>query len=153
MPLLLFISGAGTYMALGKRTPGQFRLERFKRLFVPLIFGMLVIVPPQIYYERIGQYANYWEFYKTVFSFIPYPKGSLSWHRLWFILYVFIYSLIAIPLLKFLRSPNSEKLRTKTLQLLGSPAGLLFIPSVFILLTQIFLRPHFPEETHDLMKE
>ncbi|HNF78826.1 MAG TPA: acyltransferase family protein, partial [Cyclobacteriaceae bacterium] len=23
MPLLLFISGAGTYMALGKRTPGQ----------------------------------------------------------------------------------------------------------------------------------
>lgn len=24
MPLLLFISGAGTYMALGKRTPGQF---------------------------------------------------------------------------------------------------------------------------------
>jgi hypothetical protein len=114
---------------------------------------MLVIVPPQIYYERIGQYANYWEFYKTVFSFIPYPKGSLSWHRLWFILYVFIYSLIAIPLLKFLRSPNSEKLRTKTLQLLGSPAGLLFIPSVFILLTQIFLRPHFPEETHDLMKE
>jgi peptidoglycan/LPS O-acetylase OafA/YrhL len=39
MPLLLFISGAGTYMAMGKRTPGQFRVERFKRLVVPLIVG------------------------------------------------------------------------------------------------------------------
>jgi glucan biosynthesis protein C len=154
MPLLLFISGAGTYIALGKRTLSQFRTERFKRLFVPLIFGMLVIVPPQIYYERIGQYINYWEFYKTVFQFKPYPEGgSLSWHHLWFILYLFIYSLMAIPLLKYLRSPNSEKFRSKLLRLLGSPAGLLFIPSFFILVTQIFLRPYFPEETHDLMKD
>src|ERR1700759_716026 len=35
MPLLLFISGAGTYMALGKRTKGQFASERFRRLFIP----------------------------------------------------------------------------------------------------------------------
>ena len=34
MPLLLFISGAGTYMALGKRTPKQFARERFRRLFI-----------------------------------------------------------------------------------------------------------------------
>ena len=51
MPLLLFISGAGTYMALGKRSPAQFAGERFKRLFIPLLFGMFVVVPPQIYYE------------------------------------------------------------------------------------------------------
>lgn len=151
MPLLLFISGAGTYLALGKRTAGEFRKERFKRLFIPLLFGMLVIVPPQIYFERINQYANYWEFYKTVFHFKPYPEGgSLSWHHLWFILYLFIYSLIAIPLLKFLRSSNSEKFKMMALKLLSSPAGLLFIPSILILLTQIALRPYFPEETHDL---
>ena len=33
---------------------------------------------------------------------------------------------------------------------LSSPAGALFIPSVFILITQIILRPYFPDETHDL---
>src|SRR6185295_7923335 len=82
MPLLLFISGAGTYMALGKRTPGQFAGERFKRLFIPLIFGMFVIVPPQIYYEHILKYTGYLDFYKTVFEFKPYPKGSFSWHHL-----------------------------------------------------------------------
>jgi glucans biosynthesis protein C len=153
MPLLLFISGAGTYMALSKRTASEFRRERFKRLFIPLIFGMLVVVPPQIYYEHIKEYSSYWGFYKTVFNFVPYPKGSLSWHHLWFVLYLFIYSLLAIPLLQFLRSLHSENFKNAALKSLGSPAGMLLIPSVFILLTQIALRPYFPEETHDLAKD
>jgi glucans biosynthesis protein C len=154
MPLLLFISGAGTYMALGKRTPKQFAGERFKRLFIPLIFGMLVVVPPQIYFERISQYHGYWDFYKTVFQFKPYPEGgSLSWHHLWFILYLFIYSLMVIPLLKFLRAANSENFKNTALKILGNPAGLLLIPSIFILLTQIVLRPYFPEETHALRQD
>lgn len=153
MPLLLFISGAGTYMALGSRTAGQFRTDRFKRLFIPLLFGMFVVVPPQIYYERINQFASYFDFYKTVFEFKPYPEGSFSWHHLWFILYLFIFSLIALPFLKFLRSPNSEKFKSKVFLLLASPAGILLVPSIFILITQILLRPYFPEETHDLVHD
>jgi glucans biosynthesis protein C len=153
MPLLLFISGAGTYMALGKRTVGEFRKERYSRLLVPLIFGMFVIVPPQIYYERITQFNGYWDFYKTVFNFIPYPKGSLSWHHLWFILYLLIYSMIALPFLKYLRSPKSEDFKQKCLWLLSSPATMLFIPSILILNTQFLLRPFFPEETHDLIHD
>jgi glucans biosynthesis protein C len=154
MPLLLFISGAGTYMALGKRSASEFRKERFKRLFIPLIFGMLVVVPPQIYYERIGQYANYWEFYKTVFQFKPYSAGgSFSWHHLWFILYLLIYSMIALPLLKYLRSEKSENFKKKCLWLLSSPAAMLFIPSLLILNSQFLLRPFFPEETHDLVHD
>jgi glucans biosynthesis protein C len=153
MPLLLFISGAGTYIALGKRTPKQFAGERFRRLFIPLVFGMFVVVPPQIYFEHIKEYSGYWGFYKTVFNFVPYPKGSFSWHHLWFILYLFLYSIMAIPLLKFLRSAHSEKLKSMAFKIFGSPAGMLFIPSTFILLTQIVLRPYFPEETHDLLKD
>lgn len=153
MPLLLFISGAGTLMALGKRTPSQFRRERFRRLFIPLVFGMFVVVPPQIYYEHIKEYNGYWDFYKTVFNFVPYPKGSFSWHHLWFILYLFIYSLLALPLLTFLRSERSVKFREKVFSFLSTPAGLLFIPSTLLLVTQILLRPFFPEETHDLIKD
>jgi hypothetical protein len=150
MPLLLFISGAGTYMALGKRSPSQYAGERFKRLFIPLIFGMFVIVPPQIYYEHITQYAGYWDFYKTVFEFQPYPQGSFSWHHLWFILYLLLYSLIMIPFLIFIRSEKSIAFREKVRVVLSSPSGALFIPSIFILITQIILRPYFPDETHDL---
>ena len=153
MPLLLFISGAGTYMAMGKRTPSQFASERFKRLFIPLVFGMFVVVPPQIYYEYISKYVSYWDFYKTVFEFKPYPPGSFSWHHLWFILYLLIFSLLAIPLLKFLRSSRSESFKSKVYSIFGIPAGLIFVPSTAILLTQILLRPYFPEETHDLVHD
>jgi len=150
MPLLLFISGAGTYMALGKRTPKQFAGERFRRLFIPLVFGMFVVVPPQIYYERIKEFSGYWEFYKTVFEFQPYPGGSFSWHHLWFILYLFLYSLILIPFLIYIRSPKSQLFRQKITSWLSSPAGILLIPSLFIFATQLLLRPYFPEEEHNL---
>lgn len=150
MPLLLFISGAGTYMALGKRTLGQFAGERFKRLFIPLVFGMFVVVPPQIYYEYIALYPDYLSFYKTVFEFQPYPTGSFSWHHLWFILYLFLYSLLMIPLLRFVRSPKSQAFKEKLFIVLSNPWGALLVPSVLILITQIMLRPYFPEETHDL---
>ena len=106
-------------MALGKRTPAQFRRERFRRLFIPLVFGMFVVVPPQIYYEHIKEYNSYWDFYKTVFNFVPYPKGSFSWHHLWFILYLLIYSLLALPLLTYLRSESSEKFKQKVFSLLS----------------------------------
>ncbi len=153
MPLLLFISGAGTYMALGKRSPGQFAKERFTRLFIPLVFGMFVIVPPQIYYEHIRDYNTYWDFYKTVFEFQPYPHGSFSWHHLWFIAYLLVYSLIAIPILVFLRSSNSLPVKEKIFKIVSSPAGILFVPAAVILITQILLRPYFPEQTHALIDD
>jgi peptidoglycan/LPS O-acetylase OafA/YrhL len=150
MPLLLFISGAGTYMALGKRSPRQYAGERMKRLFIPLVFGMFVVVPPQIYYEHISKYSGYWDFYKTVFEFQPYPQGSFSWHHLWFILYLLLYSLILLPFLIYIRSDRTKSFREKIGNWLSSPAGALLIPSTIILLTQIILRPYFPDETHDL---
>ena len=153
MPLLLFISGAGTYMALGKRTPNQFASERFKRLFIPLVFGMFVVVPPQIYYEHIKEYNSYWDFYKTVFDFKPYPGGSFSWHHLWFILYLFLYSLIAIPFLKYLHSEKSLRFRERVYKILSRPVTILFLPAIIILITQIILRPYFPEETHNLIHD
>ncbi len=153
MPLLLFISGAGTYLALSKRSGTQYAGERFKRLFIPLVFGMFVVVPPQIYYEHIREYNGYLDFYKTVFDFKPYPEGSFSWHHLWFVAYLFVYSLIALPFLLYLRSERSLAFRNWTKRLLASPAGVLFIPSALILLSQIILRPYFPEETHGLVDD
>ena len=53
LPILFTISGMGTYYALSKRNLRQFSWERGWRLGVPLLFGMLLIVPPQIYIERL----------------------------------------------------------------------------------------------------
>lgn len=153
MPLLLFISGAGTYMALGKRTPKQYAGERVKRLLIPLLVGIFIIVPPQIYFEHIDNYNGYIDFYPTVFDFVPYPQGSFSWHHLWFIAYLLVFSIIAIPLLTFLRSPRSENFRLRAYYTLSRPAFMLFMPAIIILITQLILRPFFPEQTHDLVHD
>src|SRR5690606_7184264 len=88
MPLLLMISGIGTSFALRRRTAGEYLRERTGRLLVPVVFGVLVIVPPQIYLERIADgaaYTSFLDFYLEVFTTGPYPEGNLSYHHLWFV--------------------------------------------------------------------
>jgi len=153
MPLLLLISGAGTYYAAGKRSIGKIFKERNRRLLIPLIFSMLVIVPPQIYFERIANFSSYWNFYKTVFAFIPYPEGgSLSWHHMWFVLYLLLYSILALPLLSFLRK-NPEGKFVNAMDKYFSGKWSFLSAVIFIVATQIILRPYFPEETHSLLDD
>ena len=149
MPLLLFISGAGTYFALGFRTKRDFVKERAKRLIIPLLFGMFVIVPPQIYFEYISNFSSYLDFYPTVFEFQPYPGGSFSWHHLWFILYLFLFSVICLPFFNYLRKEKSVNFRNKISSLLSHKSGysIFLIPMIA---TQFILRPFFPHQTHDL---
>ena len=71
MPLFFLLAGASTWFALNKRTPGMFIKERFLRLMIPLIFGIIIIVPPQTFYEIIqktGFSGNYFDFYYKLFN-------------------------------------------------------------------------------------
>lgn len=113
LPLLFFISGVGVSFAMKSRTGWQFVGERTKRLFLPLVFGMFVIVPPQIYFERIQRHqitGSYLDFYPNVFHFVSYPKGDFSWHHLWFIAYLWIYSVICTPLFLWLKSDSFKSI-------------------------------------------
>ncbi len=107
LPLLFVISGMGTWYAFRKRTGGQFATERLKRLFVPFLFGCQFLIPPQIYFERLTQgatYDSYFDFYPANFaSGLPYPEGDISWHHLWFILYLLIFSLALAPVFAWLK--------------------------------------------------
>jgi glucan biosynthesis protein C len=147
MPLLLFVSGAGTLLALGHRTPGAFLSERARRLLLPFAFGCFVIVPPQIYVERIAQYRSFWEFYPTVLELVPYPEGgSLSFHHLWFVLYLFVYSVALLPLLLRLRSPRVDPLFDRLARLGERRFGTLawLAPLVG---SQLVLGPWWPQDT------
>ncbi len=159
MPLLFFISGAGTFFALRKRSYGAYASERFKRLFVPLVFGMFVIVPPQIYLEWLfrGRFAgSYAEFYPNVFGFQPYHDGgtggAFSWHHLWFICYLFLYSLISIPVFMFLKSASGQRLVDRLERLTARKGGALWLGLV-IFISQLMTRPFYPEETHALLND
>jgi peptidoglycan/LPS O-acetylase OafA/YrhL len=147
MPLLFMVSGAGTRFALGYRSTGEYFTERTKRLLIPVIFGIFVLVPVQVYIERISSYSSLWDFYTHLFEG-SYPEGNFSWHHLWFIVYLYFISTVFIPFIRFFRTGfYSNIIEPKLEKLSGTKGGLgiFFIP---ILLSQILLRPWFPEETH-----
>lgn len=159
MPLLFFISGAGTFFALRKRSFSAYAGERVQRLFVPLVFGMFVIVPPQIYFEWLfrGRFSgSYSEFYPNVFGFQPYQDGggggAFSWHHLWFVAYLFLYSLVSIPVFRWLKSDGGQRFVDRIGRLVEKPGGALCLVG-FLLLNDLVLGGFFPHETHALIND
>lgn len=141
MPLLFFISGTVSYYMMQRRSTLSFIGLRFRRLFIPLLVGMFIIVPPQIYMERLahGYKGSFLDWYPSVFNFVPYPKGSFSWHHLWFIAYLFIYDLIFAPLFAWMISPKSDGFKAKLAALAkGKWVYLLMLPGIiwFTLLSE-----------------
>ena len=53
LPILFFISGVGSVILLSKVTVVKFIKDKFLRLFIPLLIGSLLLIPPQIYIENI----------------------------------------------------------------------------------------------------
>jgi glucans biosynthesis protein C len=99
MPLFFLVAGAGTYYALKTRNTGQYIQERTLRLLVPLIFGMLVIVVPQAYYEAVShgeQLAGYNIF--QIYGLYLQTLTDMNWFHLWFLVDLFLFSIITIPL-------------------------------------------------------
>jgi peptidoglycan/LPS O-acetylase OafA/YrhL len=110
MPLLFFISGAVAFFMLQKRSTGQFIQLRVTRLFIPLLAGVLIIVPWQVYMERVanGYKGDFFSFYPSIFTTGPYPDGNFSWHHLWFIAYLLVYDTCFAPLFKWLLQPARQ---------------------------------------------
>ncbi len=152
LPILFVISGMGTFYALGKRRGKQFLAERVIRLFIPLAIGMLLIVPPQVYIERIanGQFSGgYFDFWPTLAFIGIYPEGNMSWHHLWFLPYLLLFSIILAPIFLYLRKRPANALTKKVKKLLLQPWGIFaFILPLY--LTEAFVEPFFPV-THALI--
>ena len=104
MPLLFIVSGMGISYSLRTRTTRQFAVERTGRLLVPLVFGVMVIVPPQIW-TRLRSDPTFDESY---LAFLPrfldvrlelgnFPfvvgddpaTGLFEWGHLWFLVLLF----------------------------------------------------------------
>jgi fucose 4-O-acetylase-like acetyltransferase len=53
MPLFFAISGIAVYFSLTKRSPLQFGQERLRRLAIPFVTGLLLILPLNVYYDAV----------------------------------------------------------------------------------------------------
>jgi hypothetical protein len=143
IPLLFFISGAASFSSLEKRTRSRYLMDRVRRLVVPLLFGILIVVPPQVYAERVlgGQFrGTFFEFYPHFFRGF-YPRGNFSYHHLWFLAYLFIFSGILILIFRYLKRDILNKWLRRVSH--NWWAVLLFLIPFYIV--EAILRPHFPE--------
>ena len=137
LSLLFFIAGAASQALLRKTENGRgFIGQRSKQLLWPLLFGMLVIVPPQAYYEVVtkvayaGSYLDFMQLY--VQAYHGFCRGSdclilPTWNHLWFLPYLWVYSLLGWALARYAAAPLDA-----IAELLGrcKPWQLLILPAV-----------------------
>src|SRR6266536_2774480 len=85
MPLLFLISGMGVRHALRTRSAGAFVRERVARLLVPFVVGLVVLVPPMFYLDRLGRpgfHESYLRFWVRFLDVPAIARGLLS-HGSW----------------------------------------------------------------------
>ncbi len=148
LPLLFFISGVGIHFSLARRTVGSFAGERIVRLLIPLLFAMFFTIPFQVYYEWLqtgritGSYAS---FYPQVWKMIPYPDGALTWSHMWFVVYLFVFCIVLIPVFAIFKITAIKKFKLLMADKLANPVAtvLLFIPLCFYYFT-LYLK--YPEQ-------
>jgi len=148
LPLLFFISGVGIHFSLRRRSVLAFVGERFVRLFIPLLFAMFFTIPLQVYFERLqrGQIKGpYWDFYPSVWTFVPYPEGTLTWSHMWFVAYLFVFCLLLIPVFGLFKISALAAIKEKLTSTFSNPSMLLVpvFPLIYYYFT-LFLK--YPEQ-------
>jgi len=116
MPLFFFLAGMSTSYSLKFRTGTEYIKERVKRIIIPLVIGIITVIPLIVYFERLAWWSptryNQENFDGTFFEFYPlyFAIGTIDWYHLWFIAYLSIFSLVALPLfLKLNKDKGKEK--------------------------------------------
>ena len=143
MPLFFLLSGANIYFALKFRTAGQFLQERCMRLLIPLLFGIFVLSPPQVYLERLSNphhgvapWNGGWQFSGSFWEFVPYYfqgwylfGGNFAWMgiHLWYLLVLFLFSLLLLPLFVTIKRGKGQKLIEILAIILEKPGGIFLL--------------------------
>lgn len=141
MSLLFFLSGFSTFYSMGQRGQRGYLRERVRKVLLPFVLGTLLLCPVQAYFQWLQE-----GFTGSVVSFLPvFFSGQivhyLGYAHLWFLLYLFIFSLAFLPL--FSRwSKQPQRLQRLTEKL--SEGNRILLPILFIVVAEFLLRPFFP---------
>jgi hypothetical protein len=150
--LLFVVSGYASRALFRKSTgTGDFLRNRNARLLIPLIFGMAVIVPPQTWVELVTQHG-YTRSFAWFFAHDYFRFGTLdgilmpTWNHLWFVVYLWVYTLALGVLLALPRPAGVQALFDR----LFGGVSVLWAPLAWLMVFQVILFRHV-EETHDLV--
>jgi uncharacterized protein (DUF2147 family)/fucose 4-O-acetylase-like acetyltransferase len=164
MPLFFLLAGWATHASLRRRGRAGYVRERVSKLLVPLIAGVILFGPAIKYLElRSGLDLSHTglrvapvlqgsfrvvipnglgvapPFDETFLEFLPTFFTRLdrfSWSHLWFVAYLFTFSLVFVPFLPWLARQATRLTRTR--------AWLVYVPIVPLALIQLTLRERWP---------
>ncbi|MBC3767659.1 acyltransferase family protein [Neptunicella marina] len=157
MCLLFILSGMALALIKGKYSAGSLIWLRSKRLMIPLIFSMYVIVAPQLFYQLQlnngyqQDYLTFWlQYINAPADFFPEMQsviGLLTWNHLWYLPYLWVYSIIMLAI--------GDALKKLAQSTLASKLNLWHVFAVLVVVqTAIWMGygRNYPE-THDLVTD
>jgi len=143
MPLLFMLAGMSVYFSLQSRTKNHFIVERIKKLLVPAIFGCIALNPIMTYIYLISTNQNGTFVAHLVNFFIKNPgdlsgiNGGFTPAHLWFIIYLFAFSLFGLPLFVQIKKYSSRNFLLKIAGFFEKPFMLILIVIPVTLLSAI----------------
>ncbi len=161
MSLLFLISGLAISFVWGKQSSRKFAAIRVWRLLLPLLFGMAVVVAPQCYYEALSKgiiEPGFFKFMGMYLTFQDFPGDAWAgeeiivwtWNHLWYLPYLLFYTLLLIPIAKFLDGP-AQKFRAWFRSLRS--VSLYLVPVVPLMIYGTIIYPKFPYVSHALFDD
>lgn len=127
MPTLFLISGISTRYSLEKRTKKEYIKERITKLLIPLISGIILLIPiltliaRKYFYNYTGGFIENLKYFFTHITDLTGYDGAFTPGHLWFILFLFIISIISLIIIKYLPYEKVKK-----------PKNIIIILSLFI---------------------
>ena len=118
IPLLFFVSGMGVYFALQQRSWQQLLGERTRRILLPFLSGIFLIVPIHL--------CLWQDYYQINLAYVPTPG------HLWFLGNLFAYVVLFSPVFFFLKKHENGSLARGLRRLLSHPLGLLAVVATFV---------------------
>lgn len=155
--LLFLVSGVAAAYLMKKLSTAAFLRQRSARLLLPLIFGMLVVVPPQSYcevVEKLGYSGGYLDFMKLYLArYHGFCKEGAcldlpTWNHLWFVTYLWVYTM----LLGAIAAAFGPRLQALSDRLCKALTGwkLVALPLAALALARVTLFSSYPS-THNLV--
>lgn len=152
MPLFFVVSGASAALALQRASTAAFLWRRVQRLAIPFVCGVLLLSPVHDYYAALnhGRFTGgFLEFARHFFANFHW-NGSLAFglaaNHLWFLEYLFWYSVAALPLLRWLHGARGRMVTGRIAAIATGPS-IIFLLAAPMALVQACLRPGFHEHT------
>jgi glucans biosynthesis protein C len=153
LTLLFFVSGAATGLMLRRREATAAWLgSRTRKLGLPLLFGVFVVVPPQSYFEVVhkwryaGDYIDFLRLYLTAFRGFCGDRGAClilpTWNHLWFVAYLLAYTVVVWLMLRLW--PRMLTALAPKAEWLLAGARIVVLPVLVFVLLRLTLRDRFP---------